>query len=450
MRTFHLPFSRRIASLAIVTLGGALVPIAARAQLPFEPETGTNYLIIEGTKGERFAAGSDNNVLRWASSGGKEQRWQFVKSDKHPGRYKIKSLKDNGDKVLDVQWFTGNVSIYEDNGKVEQTYTLQKLLDPVAQVLVPDLYNKYHALGVDFVWINEGSRNERVAIGSIGRAVRWAANNESSQVFILRKEPAGTDAIRKSYDKVPYKLDPNNAKDKYKYIWADRPPFTRTIYNPLDGGVLLKYTQTTPPANSDGGCSTGAVGKLVFEEACLVHDANYDAPFNLAGFPKYTKTGISTGQELADYLFLKDMLQSVKERPEWERNLAETVAYSLFRGAEDFGKFRGGFASEHTVVEKGGAIAVKNNGLYFINLRVEWIAPGGAERVEEINNHGERAAVIPLSIGAKNIVVTCNVIGGNQLFQKTYAKPGMYSVTVKGNPLGPQVVYDVLEDESQR
>src|SRR5689334_539169 len=109
MRSF-----RHKLTVAVAVLTGALIPTAAHAQLPFDPDTGTNYLIIEGTKGERFAAGADNNVLRWASSGGKEQRWQFVKSDKYPGRYKIKSLKDNGDRVLDVQWVTGNVSIYED------------------------------------------------------------------------------------------------------------------------------------------------------------------------------------------------------------------------------------------------------------------------------------------------------------------------------------------------
>ena len=41
--------------------------------------------------------------------------------------------------------------------------------------------------------------------------------------------------------------------------------------------------------------------------ACLGHDTNGSAPYDRAHFPT-TANGISTGKDLSDYLFLKDML----------------------------------------------------------------------------------------------------------------------------------------------
>jgi hypothetical protein len=437
----------RACTLVIFVLAVAVAPRCANAQIPFDPATDTNYLIIEGTNGERFAAGADDNVLRWDATGGQEQRWQFVKSDKFPGRYKIRSWKQlDGNKMLDVQWTTGNISIYPDNGKEEQTFTFLKLLDPIAQLAAPDIYNKYHALGVDFVWITEWSRggNESVAIGSNGRALRWGASMDKSQVFVLVKEPVDADVERHSFDTALYRLDPN-AKGDNKYVWAGGgPPYTRTIYNPLDGGVLMEYSQTNQPGNSDGCSAGGEPGGTVFRDACFAHDNDYDAPFEQAGFPKYNR-GTSTGKELADYIFLKDMLLIASGMGDMQ-NLYETVAYSFYRAVEDsdLAVYRGGTDTQ-TVIRQGGAIAVKNKTSYPMVLRVKWTGPQGGEKVEQIvNGAGMRAAIIPLSIGSKNIEVKCWA-DGQELFTKNFDGPGMHAYTVKGAQAVPKYE-DGLQD----
>jgi hypothetical protein len=249
------------------------------------------------------------------------------------------------------------------------------------------------------------------------------ASSDKSQVFILRKDIPGADAVRSSYDTALYKRDPNET-GAFKYAWAGgMAPFTRTIYNPLDGGVLLQYTQKGQPTNSDGCSGGGEPGQTVFQDACFGHDANYDAPFDKEAFPQYS-SGASTGQELADYLFLKDMLvivkQLTKERSQWAQNLWETTAFAFYRGATDWGKYRGGRADQE-VLAKGGIVAVKNKGNYTMGMRVKWTAPQGERKVEEILNHGGRAAVIPLSVGAKDIEIECWAVGGVQIFKKTFA-----------------------------
>lgn len=105
--------------------------------------------------------------------------------------------------------------------------------------------------------------------------------------------------VRASYDSNPFVAD---SLKPGEWRWMGGNPFTRTIYNPLDGGVLLKYKQNGQ-GNSDGCSGPGNPRyKPFFQQACFAHDVNYDAPFGLAGFPNYA-TGDSTGKDIADYLF---------------------------------------------------------------------------------------------------------------------------------------------------
>jgi hypothetical protein len=399
----------------------------------FNPDPKAAYIIIEGTKGERLAAGSDDRVLRWGMTGGNEQRWQFVPSENYPGRYNLKSLKFdnwNTNKVLDIQWVTGSASIYPANKKAEQTFTVTKLTNEEAARLAPNLYKDYKDLGVDFVQIREWSRDgkELLTVSSNGAVNRWTPLNDNSQVFILRKEVAGADAVRLSYDDpLPYvEVGPRSWK------WNQGVPYTRTIYNPLDGGVLLRYEMTEPPRNSDG-CSGGAYEYLIkFRYACFGHDTNGDAPFDKAGFPTGAD-GISTGKDLADYLFLKDMLAEAKKEAPARINIVATAAYFSYRVVQDRNDYRGASKGMKVIdKETGGVIAIKNNGWFTIGIRVKWIAPQGSERVEEVYNGGGRPAVIPLSNGAKNIEVVCWAVGGKEIFKKTFPTKGMYTFTVRG------------------
>lgn len=420
----------------------------AASFVAFTPDSKMVYKIIEGTNGERLAVGSDDNVLRWRKTGGNEQKWRFVASTKFPGRYTIQSLKYQTAaevKVLDVQWQTGNVSIYQPNDKQEQTFTMQKLTDLTAKAIVPDLYAQYKELGVDFVFIQEWSRDgkERVAIGIGGRARRWAASNDKNQVFILRKEAPEADSVRMSYDAKPFVT----VKQVFGGISSDTNK--RTIYNPLDGGVLLEYTQKATQDPGDG-CSgkeyTTEEWRNFFYPACFAHDINYDAPFDKAEFPRYAG-GKSTGEDISDFLFLQDMLKQKNHdlsfldtyfvnlggAPDWlKQNLVETAAFVWYRAVLNNGVARDQHRSNQEILQKGGAVAVKNTGDYLMGLRVSWTAPNGADKSVEVLNHGGQAAVIPLSVGATNIDIECWSVAGRQIFKRENLPVGMYKFTVGG------------------
>jgi hypothetical protein len=248
--------------------------------------------------------------------------------------------------------------------------------------------------------------------------------------------------VRASYDSNPFVADSTKAGE---WKWRGGNPFTRTIYNPLDGGVLLKYKQNGQ-GNSDG-CSgpDNPVYKAFFQQACFAHDVNYDAPFGLAGFPNYAN-GDSTGKDLADYFFKKDMLMISKQKSsDLSKSLDETSAAFFFRAVQDFGGYRGRPDGKE-ILEKGGVIAVKNNGGFVMGLRVKWTSADGVNREEEIQNAGGRAATIPLSIGAHNIEAECWAVAGKQIFKKSFPSVGMYAFTVGGTTLSPTVADGLNSD----
>ena len=235
--------------------------------------------------------------------------------------------------------------------------------------------------------------------------------------------------VRASYDSNPYtKISDTN------FQWNGGTE--RTIYNPLDGGVLLKYTMTSQ-GNADG-CSGGIKReKDLFQEACLAHDTNHDAPFPLAGFPGYPGGG-SSGQEISDYLFLKDIQvinNNARAKNDGFTNFVNDSAAASFYAAVLLGGNFRGKSEGKTVLAKGGVVAVTNLGVYVMTLKVKWTDPNGVSRSAEISKPAGLTATIPLSIGAKNIEIECSAVAGKQIFKRSFSTPGMYAYTVSGTTL---------------
>ncbi len=289
----------------------------------------------------------------------------------------------------------------------------------------------------------QGTTNPSATIACFQAQIK-AHNSWERGIAECKGKPVTGELVRASYDSNPYVLD-NTITNENKWRWTGGNPFTRIIYNPLDGGILLKYKQNGQ-GNADG-CSgpSNPVYKAFFQQACLAHDVNYDAPFGLAGFPNYAN-GDSTGKDLADYLFKKDMLMISKQNSTaLSKSLDETSAAVFFRAVQDFGPYRGG-SDGREVVAKGGVIAVKNNGGFVMGLKVKWTDSQGVNRTEEIQNAGGRAATIPLSIGARNIEVECWAVAGKQIFKKSLSAVGMYAFTVGGTTLAPTVADGLNKD----
>ncbi len=289
----------------------------------------------------------------------------------------------------------------------------------------------------------QGTTNPTATIACFQAQIQ-THNDWQRGLTACKSTPVSGELVRGSYDSNPYTLD-SSITNENKWKWTGGNPFTRTIYNPLDGGVLLKYKQNGQ-GNADA-CSgpDNPVYKAFFQQACLAHDTNYDAPFGLAGFPAYAN-GDSTGKDLADYLFKKDMLMLSKQNSSnLSRSLDETSAAVFFRAVQDFGGYRGS-SDGRVVLDKGGVVAVKNNGGFVMGLRVKWTSADGVNRVEEIQNAGGRAATIPLSIGARNIEAECWAVAGKQIFKKTFPGVGMYAFTVGGTTLSPTIADGLNKD----
>lgn len=443
--------STRILSL-VIACAVVLTTQNLHAAGRFVPDANYEYSLIECTKGEFVAAGSDDNVLRWSGTQGNEQRWRFVKADrtKYPNKYHIQCMK-NG-KYLDVQWTTGNVAIYPNNGKVEQTFTLWKLDEIEADRYVPEMYKQYRDLGVDFIMIYESTRDgERVAVGSNGNLVRWSPVNDKTQVFIARKERQSANPYTKyfSFGKDLYQTSPD-ASGNYAWTLTDSAPFERTVINPLDGGVFFTYRQNSIPGASDG-CSAGDPdNKKLFLKACFAHDTNLDIPFDLAGFPKFKNgNGQSCGKDIADYLFFQDMLLIAEQTfrdDAFKKNWAETVADFWYRGVQIGGPSRGGSAGKgivsdiNGVPQHGGVVAVKNTGGYVMRLKVTWTSPKNARIAHQAFCTAGFASTIPLSLGSRNITIECWAEGGNKIIDEMKASTGMYAYTVGGTTLDPTLL----------
>jgi hypothetical protein len=251
----------------------------------------------------------------------------------------------------------------------------------------------------------------------------------ASQALVRAQAP-----IRTSYDEgIDRFTDTGKGDSPWKWNGGDE----RTIYNPLDGGVLLKYKGMMTQGNSDG-CSAGAPReKQLFQKACFAHDTDYDAPFPQAGFPGYPDGG-STGQDISDFLVYKD-IQYINNAARAKTNgftnsIDDTAADLFYTGVVLGGHFRGTNQSMKTLA-KGGVIAVNNNGAYVMTMRVKWTGPDGTARTIDVTKPSGWTAVVPLSIGATNISVECWAVGGTSIFTKTYSGPGMYAFTVNGTTL---------------
>ncbi len=244
---------------------------------------------------------------------------------------------------------------------------------------------------------------------------------------------ANEDGLVPSYDPPMYReANPNT------FVWTGGD--TRTIYNPLDGGIFLQYKPSSF-GNSDG-CSAGAPReKKMFFEACFNHDHNWSAPFRQMGFPQYRWNSIKTtkleltdsGKDLADYLFLKDMLRI------GTRNIDKTAAESFYTAVQHDNSFRDGNA---VISQRGGAIVVRNKGgAYVMGLKISWTSPQGARKELEIKRTGttfDRAVAIPLSVGARNVVVECWAVAGRQIFKRSVAADRVHTFTVSGTTLFPK------------
>jgi hypothetical protein len=257
------------------------------------------------------------------------------------------------------------------------------------------------------------------------------ASTANNYISLLSNE----DGLVPSYDPPKYREDsPNN----FGWIGGD----TRTIYNPLDGGIFLQYKPTSF-GNSDG-CSGGLPEhKKMFFDACFNHDHNWDAPFRQMGFPQYRWNSVKTrklevtdsGKDLADYLFLKDMLRI------GTRNIDKTAAESFYTAVQQDNGYRDDRRNA-VISQRGGAIVVRNKGAYVMGLKVSWLSPQGARKELEVKRTGttfDRAVAIPLSVGATNVVVECWAVAGKQIFKRSIAADRVHTFTVSGTTLFPKL-----------
>lgn len=154
--------------VASLTLGAAVTASAGLARADLDPELTAFYEIREGTKNECVAVGSDGNILRWACTGGNEQKWLFV--PRGDNRYHILT-RSNGEHM--AVGSNGNILRWGPTGGDEQVFRLLRVGD------------------TDRYVIKEGTKDECVAVGSNGNVLRWGCTGGSEQEFRFLPTPVG-------------------------------------------------------------------------------------------------------------------------------------------------------------------------------------------------------------------------------------------------------------------
>lgn len=184
------PLFNSFRPLLIVSFCVIFAPVVCHGQIvrPY-----AQCYLLECTKGEYVAAGSDDNVLRWGRTDGNDQKWTFIPAA--GGKYHLQSAK-NG-KHLNIQGITGNASLYKRRfNDAEQVFSIEPVSDTEAMKLVdPEIYRPFTDLAdyrktqgltppYQFVRIVESTRDERLAVGSNGNVLRWPSVNDRTQLFI--------------------------------------------------------------------------------------------------------------------------------------------------------------------------------------------------------------------------------------------------------------------------
>lgn len=137
------------------------------------PDAKKVYEIKEFTKGERVAVGSAGNVLRWAVTNDKDQQFRFV--DRGGGKWAIQSLREN--KFLRVGGL-GRLAVADEKKEAAQEFRVEK------------------SDGKKFR-LRESTKDEYVAVGSNGAVLRWAKSGKDDQLFewIEKPPPAAPSAV---------------------------------------------------------------------------------------------------------------------------------------------------------------------------------------------------------------------------------------------------------------
>jgi hypothetical protein len=119
------------------------------------------YEIQESTRNERVAIASTGNILRWARTGGNEQKWLIIPvSDT-----KCKIMTKQNGEYMSVG-LDGNILRWKETGTSTQEFAF-----------VNENQGQWN--------IQESTRNEYVSVNPMGNVVRWSRSGGKDQIFRL-------------------------------------------------------------------------------------------------------------------------------------------------------------------------------------------------------------------------------------------------------------------------
>ena len=139
--------------------------IRKNVELPFENGVVQYYKIMEGTKAEYVAEGSDGNILRWANSGKDDQLWLIYPDESPVDGSKKYRIQNKGSHQFMTVTPNGNV----------HRWATEKNND--SQLF------EFKTAERGFS-IKEGTKNEVIGVGSNGNILRWEHYSGKEQQFI--------------------------------------------------------------------------------------------------------------------------------------------------------------------------------------------------------------------------------------------------------------------------
>ena len=219
------------------------------------------------------------------------------------------------------------------------------------------------------------------------------------------------------------KVIPDNAK--FNIVSFDGAPSAITIASatrPIntiyaaDGTPVIQFKYKKAGQTYNTECSapkwlkdpTSKRYREIFAPACHVHDLDYQAPWQMAGFAGYS------GKKISDNKFLQEMNKICKQR---YNNIAEetyckTVAVAWYEAvnhkghdAFDNGQETAQRDIEAASVKKGGAIKFYNGAAYVARYTLTYQINGQTKRFETGNISAGRSKSYGLPAGSTNIYV---------------------------------------------
>jgi hypothetical protein len=197
--------------------------IRKNADIPFENGMVMFYRFMEGTKGEYVSEGSNGNILRWGLTNKDDQVW-LIYPDESSKDSNIKKYRIQNKASQQYMAVTGNGNVHR----------WTKVTSDDSQLF------EFKRVRKGAFYIQESTKNERIAVGFDGNILRWEANSGKEQQFVPMPHLSPTLGLH------PQKMKIMAGKKAYMPGKIPTPPRIKDFSRPQNGPYYFVSESVLP------------------------------------------------------------------------------------------------------------------------------------------------------------------------------------------------------------